>query len=495
MRFAIPCLVLAMLVSSSGRCLGADTLDAMLARVPEKANTLTIVYIDALRKTPVALREGWAKRREVEWLAGSVSLPPTARLAVIATQFTPGSMKNDWELSQIEFDKAFNMYEVGKREGMDVEFINGQKSVRSRRDFYACELTQFNMGVASPAKRQEVARWLKFAKENKKPVVSEHLLKAATEDTRGAHIVMAMDVTDAPSYSGVRQRLLTATALKDKNVNLDTLAKFITGIKGVRLAVTADSGFTGELRLDFADSVEPFSAYFVPLLTEVLDDFGLAPEHFSFWKPRMKGTSVTLGGKLSEDDVKKYLALVLPPNPALDNDDAPTEAGDKKALASQRYFRVVNGLVDDLKKTRKRYEEKSTAASANAPTAYKLADNAVVHDNCAKKIAQLPILDVDEELAQYAMDVSARLRAMAESLRGVKIQDNVLESHRQSSAYSYGGYGYGYTEYYTNAPEIRAKKAENAAAGQGDRLKIWSQIDNDTAAMRVKMTERYKIEF
>ncbi len=484
--------VVLLLTASPGKA--ADELDAMLARVPGEANTLTIVYLDALQKTPVALREGWAKRREVEWLAGTISMPPTGKLAVVATQFNPGSMKNTWELSQIEFDKVFNMYEVGKREGMDVEFINGQKSVRSRRDFYASEVTRFNMGVYSPAKRQDVARWLKFAKENKKPVVSEYLRSATTEDTRGAHIVMALDVTDHPSPSGVRQRLLTANALKDKQVNLDTLAKFITGIKGVRLAVVADSGFTGELRLDFSDSVEPFSPYLVPLLTEVLDDFGLAPEHLNSWKARMKGTAVTLEGKLSEEDVKKYLALVLPPNPALDI-ETPAEGGDQKALASQRYFRVVNSLVDNLKKTRKRYEELSTAASANAPTAYKLADNAVAHDNCAKKIEQLPILDVDEDLVKYALDVSARLRAMAESLRGVKIQDNVLESYRQSSAYGYRGYGGGYYEYYTNAPEIRAKKAENAAGSQNDRLKIWAQIDDDTAAMRVKMTERYKIEF
>ena len=94
---------------------------------------------------------------------------------------------------------------------------------------------------------------------------------------------------------------------------------------------------------------------------------------------------------------------------------------------SQRYYKAVNQLVDELKKQNKRATD--------------YAKTALWHETSARKIEQLSILYVDKEILAYGADVAVRLRAIANSLRGVPIRVNELAAQKYLYVYDPWGWG------------------------------------------------------
>jgi hypothetical protein len=111
--------------------------------------------------------------------------------------------------------------------------------------------------------------------------------------------------------------------------------------------------------------------------------------------------------------------LTPPPSAILENRDAEASPGhlqqDPKAVASQRYFKSVTILIDELKQQK-------------APNYNKLAYWLYQY---SQKIDNLPMLNVDPELMSYGASVSAALRGLSEVAKGTL--------YRQKHAYNQAG--------------------------------------------------------
>jgi hypothetical protein len=225
------------------------------------------------------------------------------------------------------------------------------------------------------------------------------------------------------------------------------------------------------------------------------------------WQPSVAGNTFTLQGPLTDGGLRRVLSIM---EPYLADLTEGTPGGDAKQTmgeTSQRYFRAVQTLLADL---RAQYSNVGTIDQSGA-----------WFDRFAQKIDALPTLNVDPELVQYALSLSSKMRSLSASLRGIPLANSVLEQQRASQfsvipgtwhgGHSWNGWGGwwggwgggGWTSTYQpgsvwytdNYREIWAKQRENVARGANDRKEVWTIIDNETAAIRSRLTQRYGMPF
>src|SRR5262249_18077701 len=158
---------------------------------------------------------------------------------------------------------------LAQLENGSLDRVAGQEVVLSPRDAYFVEIAPRTLGLMQPANRQELARWLRFAKQASPQVtLSPYLVTAAAETDAQRQIVLALAFTDVVGPEGARQRLGDAKSLEGRKVNLDQLVRIFAGLKGMVLAVRVGQAIEGELRVDFTDRVEPLLPVAKPLLLE-----------------------------------------------------------------------------------------------------------------------------------------------------------------------------------------------------------------------------------
>jgi hypothetical protein len=144
------------------------------------------------------------------------------------------------------------------------------------------------------------------------------------------------------------------------------------------------------------------------------------------------------------------------------------------AGASRKYFQTVEQQLDSLRLQKK--------------DAKSMGQIALWIDNIARRIDRLSTLNVDPELADYGARIASELRDAVASLQGVGIQSGARQ------AQIYGGDSYYYGDYDVQGAR-RAVGAEEKAAGATSSLDLSRVIANQRAAMRRKMTDRYKVDF
>jgi hypothetical protein len=109
----------------------------------------------------------------------------------------------------------------------------------------------------------------------------------------------------------------------------------------------------------------------------------------------------------------------------------------------------------------------------------------------ARRIDELPVLNVDELLLDYGDKLAETLRIMSTSKRQAGIRYGVRAT--EGAGY-YSGYSYGDDAYSSAAARSQARKEEMAVASDA-RVQGWQLIDNATADIRRTLTKKYGTEF
>ena len=463
----------------------------LLVRVPDAANTLVVVDVQALLQSPLAVREHWAEKHEADLREGAVSFPAKARLVLLASRLSSRSWNSLGELGIVELGQDGSIAAVAKAEGGYLDNVAGSPVAWSPRDAYFVRFAPSIMGVMYPADRQRLARWLHFAQTNKVPEVSQYLREAADIARQEAQVVIAIDLADMADPKEVRHALGESAELADAKVDLDRLATVLASVRGLTLAVRVEEGILGKVQVDFGQETSMMAPFAKDLMLDVLGNNGAMIEDFHSWQARVSGNAVSLQGDLSQEGLRRLLSLVELPSATLDakeSDSAkatePQSLGDPqaKAAASKRYFTAVSTLVDDLRK------EKKEAGSQG--------EKALWMERYSRKIDRLPILNVDSDLLGYGAFVAEELRNMAYALRGIGLATGSRNASASGSdnSYNYSSYRYGYRYQVGMSTKNRIRRQETAK-GVSQELEIWNQIDNATADIRRKMVDRYKIEF
>ena len=142
---------------------------------------------------------------------------------------------------------------------------------------------------------------------------------------------------------------------------------------------------------------------------------------------------------------------------------------------SHRYCKSVQTLLHDL-----RLELKSVN---NNYTIY--------YEQYARKIDELPTLNVDPELLDFAGKVSSSLRYQSQNFR----MNNIGRGTATASTYSNGYVGaYGTYPVTGAGPAITIGLQANQAS-KGVAFSEWKQIEDGLVVVRRRMTEKYQIQF
>jgi hypothetical protein len=370
--------------------------------------------------------------------------------------------------------------------------------VLTSRRSYVVELETGLMGAMYPANHQELARWIRFADRNQNLVLSPYLLNSVSA-ARGAPIQMALDLEDIVDPKAVHLWVSNSPVLKGKKERSEALEELVKGLRGVRFTARVEENTTTDVRLDFSKPVGSQADYLKDLFLEALDDIGAALDSFRNCRVRTEADekTVVLKTELSNEELRFIMSLIQVPSTDPEPESAtpgnsspgaqsPGKTIGAKAdpLATQRYFDAVQRLVSDLQKKNKKAED--------------YVKTAVWHETYARKINEFPRQGVDEEMLQYGASVSNKLWALANSLRGVPLKVNLLESQKYvytpPTIYIRIGRGPAppvptYTD--TNVPEMTAKQKEAVARDESDRNEIWKSLDQEKYRIHRRMTEKY----
>jgi hypothetical protein len=473
-----------------------ESFSDLLIKVPDAANALIFVDLNAIKTSPIGKRENWASKHESEHLAGTAGLSPKVQKLVLAAELDPGDLHNQWEICIVSRSENLNMEKLAKVMSGSVDKVGGQTVVFTPRNAAFVQFGPKTGGVMRPANRQALARWLRSAKAAAKPSVSPYLLAAS--ETKGSQIVMALDLSDMLDEEGIAYRLKNSKTLGNKG-DIGEQTKVIASLKGVTFTVDFTQKIFGQMKVDFGMDVKPIKYLAKTIVIEALDNAGAHLEDLSDWYAEAEGTSINMRGNVSLKGLRQILSFITPPTDAIETakgDGSAIEGGqDPKVLASQRYFAAITSYLGDLR------EQKANSFESLA----------VWYDKYSQKIDNLPVLDVDPDLITFGTNISNTLRAISQSARGVPIKQSVLtqqETHIQGGGYT--PYGYGYANAYgagygtawgyqyldvNNYKAVQSAKKNVNSAEYAARNDAWRMIDEETAKVRKAMTQKYKVEF
>ncbi|VTT96930.1 Uncharacterized protein OS=Rhodopirellula maiorica SM1 GN=RMSM_03289 PE=4 SV=1 [Gemmataceae bacterium] len=470
----------------------AGPYDDLLKHTSQNTNTLVLIDVKGAFASPLAKAEKWAEKGKAGDRAGLGFVPADAELVVISAEVNLNSLDRDFQVGLVKVSHNVpEMAELAAQEGGTADEIAGRLAVLSPRNVYFTTLPGAQFVAVYPADRQYTARYLKAVKAGKTGQLSPYLAKAV-EKTSGNAVTIAVDMEDVIDKTMLRLSLGASPSVrKVKTADVNLIAAFLSGTKGLTFAAKVDSEVKASFTVDFVGDPTAFRMTLPDLFRELLEDQGIAIAGFGNWTPTFTNNTMTLSGVMTTADLKRIISLFA--FPQLPGEPDPKVKGNEAGPdATRRYLAAIDTILSE------------TRAMQKSPNYDKMA---TWHDKAADQIDQLSRRNVDQIAADAAYKVSQQLRAIAQSMRGVPIDKKALESQQyyytSGGGVNVGGFGWygrpfffnnpGYTT--TNIPEIQAKIAKVVADDEKQRLESWSAIDRAIQEARRKLSDKYKSDF
>jgi hypothetical protein len=227
------------------------------------------------------------------------------------------------------------------------------------------------------------------------------------------------------------------------------------------------------------------------MLLNAIGSSGMMLDELAEWKPSVGKKTIALEGDLGPESMRQLMSLVSVPSDSVmaiaGKQEAPSSAERRPAPASavaeasRTYFSMIEKQMTSLQLKHK--DAKTFGQAAQWIT------------NAARRIDRLDMVDVDPELIEYGAGVSTQLREMATSLQGIGINS----AERNAAIYGGDTYYAGWDGWYYSDSDTQAQRrqvrAEERAAGARSAREIAVKLENEAAAMRAKMSKKYKLQF
>ena len=447
----------------------AAQFDDLLRRIPGSANSLVLIDVDGLYRSPMAMQKGWKEKVATKWDQVPILLPPEAKRFVLASHLDPvNQLKSDWEIAVIDLAEPLSLNSIARAEGGYVDSIDDVPAVWTPTRAYIVQLEKPLLGMVYPDDRQAVSRWLTLMKSDQLAPLSPYLKEAAKRVRSGGQVVLAIDLSNLVQPHRVDRWLKESTFLADKKVSPKVIAEAIANLRGMTLVILFHSQAMAEARVDFGQNVESLRPVAKELVLAAMERAGAAVLDPQAWKVTVENKSIILRGTLSEAGLTRISGLLELPTTKFSTlakeSQSKEDPGKPTAEASKRYFKSLEKFIADL----------SDGLRTEAKTAWL--------EKTARKIDQMPVLRVDDELMTFAAGVSKSLRDMAEQGRNVGRRFSV------SQAQMYGNFGY-----YGDS-RLTQTAQEQGASGEV-RSRGMQGVNNSLGDMRRKMTKKYNVQF
>ena len=472
----------------------AETPATSMEWIPADANAVAIVDVKSLFQTPFALRENLRQKMTDAFVNHELSVPPESKRVIFASQLGLSSQfQSEWDLGVIKFAQTPSFAAIARREGGQLDTLAGQSAIRLAHGTTAVELAPGVILGTTEQNRQVVSRWVATAKKTAGPQAAPYLVQAVGQISAASPLVLALDLSECVTVPAARAFLATQEPLKNKIAVQADLAELLASVQGAMLACRFGDRREGTLRVDFGKPAADAKPYAKDLLGAVLNEVGAGLDDFDNWSAEVTGTSVTWTGEISTVGLRQIVSLIAPGSGHRDlsveetSPSAATSPQTIKATTSQKYFRSVKGLIDELHQTLNKTRD----------------NHAVWFERYARKIDDLPIKDIDKDLLTFGGNVSNSFRYQAQAKRMAGVRAGVREAqpnYQTNSGYNsvgpYGTYGtYSWSTTVRVEPERGQIRTEENAAATQVRISEWKQIEDGMVQVRRVLTERDNVEF
>jgi hypothetical protein len=477
-----------------------DRFERVLPLVPDSANHLVLIDVRGLHRSPLGVRQRWAQRHPAAFREGAVPFHPLAQAILLAAHYERDFHTKTWEIGLAPWARILTIQELRQAQGI-LETVAGQSVVLTPRNAYVFVLDARIGGEQFPANRQELARFLRSAREKRSVTLTNFLRDAAAEMGKDTQLLVAVDMADTVDAQLVRRGLEQSKVLAGQQIDLDGLAELLAGVKGMVLRLRVTDTIQGEFRIEFTDSVKRYESALRTVLLAALKQMDDDLEGLQTWQMTPEDKTVRFAKELGENELNAILVKIQPGSALASRSEAEAALDQTaRATAARTYFETVTGIVADLRRRTRSVSNHRSAAQW--------------HATAADRIDRLPIFGVDEDLQEFGASVSYQLRLLSESLSGVPIQLWALDAKKEvrvgiqpgAAAFVPGRFfggiarpGFAYRPpifyYQGNLAEVQGRQAQVIADDEKNRLSVWRKYDEQTAQMRRTLSARFMMDF
>jgi hypothetical protein len=465
----ISCFLIASALSSFGLSQG-PSLSSVLQSSPVPANAVLFLNVPSLRQ----IAAGSPLESE---LANQVT---DVRLAA-SLDFS--MMQPDWEIGYALLTAMPSHESLAKRYGGYIDEVSGRKVVWTPKQMYLVPLENNVLAIIRPTDRKLLGQWLR---KDRMPQPSEILKTYAGISTDSSILMMGIDVQDLFSPTSIETQMANFPSIDISQRK--TLSQRLATLNGIQLMLGKDKQFT--VRLSFASSPADLQSFAKPFLKELLARNGASFAELDQWSVSVDKNELLLRGAIPVAIIDDLLGIFTVHRQASNASDSQgtesvqTTSESVVAETSKAYFNKISGIVNRVRD----YSAKNTG------------DRARWNGHMARKIDELPTLNVDSELVAYSAEVAKSLRDNMVSLQLTNIQAGAINTANNAGSpivnVSYGyGYGYGYGSYYYDPNSGNQVTALGQSQGNSTYRQVLAVIEQSQADMRRRMTDKYKLQF
>lgn len=489
-------------------------IEGLKSRIPDDTNAVVIIDVQGLFGSAAAEAGRWEARRQAAFDAGVTFISPDTTGVVIAANLDAEFGKTVWQLSQVRLNQSKDLTQIAARFGGEMDSIQGRRATRLPNDSIVVQVADQNFAAYTPANRQDISRWLTTTDATDTDRLSPYISQAFQfVEKLGTPIIMAIDFEGFLSANQIEARLKSSPMNEKIGGQLPQVVETLAGIKGAMLGVTVGDKPFGSIRIDFAKDASILEPFGKEMLINTLSRQGAMIGDIEDWKTSVKGNTLIISGPLSTGGLRRALSILELPASLGSAMDVAESSGSANApetltrLASQQYYKSVDSLLADLRRER-----------SNKKT-YTAGSVAMWYDKYARKIDNLPILNVDDDLLTYGRDVAELLRGGEMSLKAVGMRSSIrqgsneLDSNNYNSFYQqnpgydgfggFGGYRAGYAAGYSDPYQATRERgrtdsiirSQERTLGAASAQQMWQDIETATADIRRVMTKKYNVEF
>lgn len=456
----------------------------MTGRLPYGSNAFMAVDTEKLFQSSVARNAGWTDDQP----AGPGRQPrlvlPNTRRLVLGSMLRFSNMQPLWSVSIMEPTGPIAPNTAFSRvQGARVDNLGPMPAVWAPSDAYFFLLDGTSYGAVTPADRQFAIHWL-----GQVAPPSAYLQQAASiADQSSSTIVFAVDLNDAISAARLTEAMeISPIQAAPPGVSPANLAQLISSIRGLTLQLQVSDRAAGIATIDFNSNCAILGASARPILLDLLARTGMSIGDLEAWDFSAGGQTVTARGTLSVDGLERILSVITPPR--IDQVAVTAKGGSegRKIAASQRYFTSVSRMVDHFK------------------VGGALSDSAGWLTRDSRAIGNLPLVDVDNDLAAWGADVSASLVEISAVFEAGQARATARSAGIAMPAgpFNYGQWGDNgaaereYQAALANANNQRRQAAmEERARTVEQASRLLKSIIASREKIRAAMVQRYHVEF
>ncbi len=454
--------------------------------LPAEVNAVARVNVGEIYQSPIAKKEGWLKRAAESFIQQESLVPPgTEQIVVGAELDLSDNLTARRKYSIIVPDSSLTLEKLAPWIPGGIGELSGKKMAQFGNDGYIVDAGDGCWLTTSSSSRQLIARWLKSAQAKNGNQLSTYLQTALKTSETSPQMILAIDLHDNFSAPEVMEQFQSS----DFNLSKDAArnaADVIESIHGITLTMSVGTERSGAVTIDFGKEAAPLKPILDKLIEEVLDRVGVETEKLHEWKWTLNGRRISGSGPVQPGTGREILAILDPPSitHAISSNSTGATPEVSVARTSHKYSKSLQVLLDDLRTTLNREKH----------------NHAVLFERYARKIDDLPKLNVDGLLLDFSGRVSSSLRYQGQSERMNKINAGTHKRQTYAAASmpgfqgNIGPYNAGWNPIGpADSPGVIDAQANQAA--KGVRFSEWKQIEDGLVAIRRAMTEKYQLEF